>query len=75
VFFVKGTCKNKDNKELFKFSKAFISKIKEQQDKGYIIEMLKINFMVYWRKENTEQEILIILSEIFLKKVKQAYSD
>ena len=67
VFYSKGTCINEGKKELFRFSKAFISKIEEQQQKDYLVEEVRINFMVYWKKEDTEQETLIILPEIYLK--------
>ena len=68
LLFKNYTCYNADNKELFKFSKSFISKTEELQDKGYFIDTVKINFMVYWFKESIKQEILIILPEIYLKK-------
>jgi ATP-dependent DNA helicase RecQ len=68
VFYSNGACFNKEKKELFKFSKRFISKIEEQQQKGYLVDEVKINFMVYWKKENAEQETLIILPDIYLKK-------
>ncbi len=68
IFWANGTCCNVTGKELFKFSKAFAAKIKEQQNKGYIIETIKISFMVCWQKETTRQEILIVLPEIYLRR-------
>ncbi len=68
LFVKEGACYNKDNKELFKFSKAFISKIEEQQNKGYSIKTVKINFMVYWYKEENNKEFLIILPEIYMRR-------
>ena len=69
LFYKNGACYIINKKELFKFSKAFISKIKGQQEKGYLIEKVKINFMVYWYKEENKEEILIALPEIYLKKI------
>ena len=49
---------------------ASISKIENLQEKGYEIEYMKVNFMVYWYKQDTQQEVLIILSEIFFTEKK-----
>lgn len=69
IFYNDGVCYNSNKKELFKFSKAFISKINQLQQKGYIVEQLKINFIVYWYKEKSDKELLIILSEMYFNKM------
>ena len=60
-----GVCYNEDNKELFRFSKSFVDKINERKSKGYSVQKVKINFMVFWLKKDIEKEILIILPEIY----------
>ncbi len=67
--FVKGnTCFTAKNQEILKFSKAFVVKLEELRSKGYVIQSAKINFILFWKKENTEKEVKIILPELLLRK-------
>ncbi len=61
-----NVCYNFDNREILRFSKAFIAKLEELQNKDYIISEVKINFIVFWENEETEKEIKIILPEVYL---------
>ncbi len=61
------TCYNLEHQEILKFSKAFISKL-ETFENQYEISEIKINHIVYWKKEESEKEIKIILPEVYLKK-------
>jgi len=64
------TCFNNDNIEILKFSKAFISKINELENKNYELSEVIINYIVFWKKEeqDKDKEIKIVLPEIYLKK-------
>lgn len=61
-------CYNSENREILRFSKAFISKSEELQNKNYAISEVKINFILFWKNEETEKEVKIVLPEIYLIK-------
>ena len=63
-----GTCYNTDRREILKFSKAFIARLNELKSKDYEVEQVKINFILFWTKEETNKEIKIVLPEIYLVK-------
>ncbi|WP_157844473.1 MULTISPECIES: hypothetical protein [unclassified Chryseobacterium] len=47
----------------------FATQIENMRMKNYHLKSVKVNFIVYWRKENAEQEIKIILSELYFERV------
>lgn len=65
-----------NNQRLLMFSKRFHQKILEQKKKGYLLKSAKVNHIVYWRKEETEQtskqglrpEVKIVLPEVYFEK-------
>jgi ATP-dependent DNA helicase RecQ len=61
------SCYTSQNREILRFSKSFIAKLEELKTKGYAIETAKINFMLFWKNEETKEENKIILPEIYLK--------
>ncbi len=56
---------------VLKFSRKCLQRIEDMQEKGYELTGAKVNFIVYWQKENTEQEVKIILPELFFSLVKE----
>jgi ATP-dependent DNA helicase RecQ len=46
-----------------------MSRIKDIKKKGYVAKLGKINYIVYWQRENLQDEIKIILPEIYFKNV------
>lgn len=58
-------CCNVKGQQILKFSKQFVKKIEILKQKSYIPITAKIRFIVYWRKENSEQEIRIVLPELY----------
>ena len=63
-------CVNFDNKYVLRFSKSFIKKIADYENKGYKLIKSKVNQIVYWIKKEDEKEVKIILPELkFIKKV------
>ncbi|NPA36291.1 MAG: hypothetical protein GXO47_05525, partial [Chlorobi bacterium] len=63
-----NSCFNKEGDELLRFSKAFIEKLEVLKNRDYEIYEVKINFILFWEKEETGREIKIILPEIYLTK-------
>ena len=49
---------------MLKFSKKFMEQVEARKQKGYELKSAKVNFVVYWKKPDTEQEIQIILPEV-----------
>jgi ATP-dependent DNA helicase RecQ len=67
---VKGDeCTTESGLSVLKFSKQFIHTIENQQQKGYFLKYAKVNFMVYWQKEDTQQEVKIILPEVYFERI------
>jgi hypothetical protein len=42
------------------------------KQKQYLPKAAKIRFIVYWRKENSEQEIRIVLPELYFERRDEA---
>lgn len=60
-------CRNEKGQPILKFSKHFIKKIEILKQKNYMPKNAKIRFIVYWRRENSEQEIRIVLPELYFE--------
>jgi len=39
-----------------------------EDDKGYKLKSAKVNFIVYWLKEGAENEVKIVLPELYFEK-------
>ena len=37
--------------------------------KNYELKNAKVNFVIYWKKEETEQEIKIVLPELYFERI------
>lgn len=61
-------CCDANGRRIFRFSKAFHQKIEEMRQKNYIPKYAKVRFILYWQKEHSEQEILIVLPEVYFEK-------
>ncbi len=61
-------CTNIKGQSVLKFSKQFLNTIESAKKKGYHLKQVRVNFIVYWKKEDEEQEIKIILPEVFFEK-------
>ncbi len=57
-------CLNSNKQSVLKFSKQFLNQIKSMNQRNYELKSAKVNFVVYWLKEGTEQEVKIILPEL-----------
>ena len=56
-------------------SPAFIAKLEKVKNNGYEVENVKINFILFWQKEDHSKEVKIILPQIYLKKVHDTTSN
>ena len=61
-------CTNAKGQSVLKFSKQFLNTIETQKKKGYHLKHAKVNFIVYWKKEDTEREVKIILPELYFER-------
>ncbi len=57
-------CKNKEGKLVLKFSRSFQEKVKQLNTKGFEMKEAKVNFMVYWKDEEKNMEMKIVLPEL-----------
>lgn len=61
-------CLNSKGQSVLKFSKQFICKLEDMKSANYDLKNAKVNFIVYWMKEETKQEVKIILPELCFEK-------
>lgn len=61
-------CLNNEGQTVLKFSQQFFLHLSELKDKGYELKSAKVNFIIYWLKEETGQEVKIILPELFFER-------
>ena len=62
-------CTNVKGQSVLKFSRQFLTTIETQKQKGYHLKQAKVNFIVYWKKEDTEREVKIILPELYFERL------
>lgn len=61
-------CTNSNGQSILKFSKSLTKQIADFKSNDYELEEAGVNFIVYWKKEDEEMEVKIILPEIhFIK--------
>ncbi len=63
-----GECLNSYGHSVLKFSKPFLSTLEVQKKRGYQLERAKVNFIVYWSKPESKQEVKIILPELYFRR-------
>ncbi len=54
---------------VLKFSQRFVEQIESMKEKGYELKTAKVGFIVYWLKEDAEQEIKIVLPELYFERI------
>ncbi len=62
-------CLDTNGKSVLKFSKQFVGQIESMKEKNYELKSAKVNFIVYWKKEDSEEETQIILPELCFERV------
>lgn len=68
-------CSNSEGQSVLKYSKQFARQIENMKEKNYVLKSAKVNFIIYWLKEDTDQEIKIILPELYFEKISSCYCD
>jgi ATP-dependent DNA helicase RecQ len=61
-------CANSQDKFVLKFSRKFLEILKSNAEKGYILSSSKVNFIVYWKNEEADKEVKIVLPELHFEK-------
>ena len=59
-----NTAYNSKDQPVLKFSKRFTEELESLREKGYVLESIQVNFILYWQKEGSEVEIRIVLPEL-----------
>lgn len=68
LFYKDEVCKTSKGQPVLRFSKQFIKKIEEREKKGFVLKKVHINYILYWRNDETDSEIKILLPELLFKK-------
>jgi ATP-dependent DNA helicase RecQ len=61
-------CYDINGNSVLKFSNSFKEKLDKYKNSGYILAEAIVNNIVYWKSEEMEKEILIVLPELKFKK-------
>lgn len=67
-------CVNLHGQSILKFSQQFNNQIEGMKEKNYKLKSVKVNFIVYWKKEGMEHEIKVVLPEVYFEKVSNVLS-
>lgn len=62
-------CLDASGKSVLKFSKQFVRQIENMKAKNYELKIAKVNFIVFWQKEDAEEEVKIVLPELYFERV------
>ncbi|KGP75313.1 ATP-binding protein [Desulfosporosinus sp. Tol-M] len=62
-------CRNAKGQAVLRFSKQLIKQIEDRKQKNNVPITAKIRFIVYWRKEDAEHEIRIVLPELCFERI------
>lgn len=66
---IKGdSCTTTGGQPVLKFSKQFLNTIESAKQKGYELKEAKVNFIIYWKKEDAEEEVKIVLPELIFER-------
>jgi len=69
VLTLKGDeCLNSKGQSVLKFSQHFLRQIESLKEKNYMLKSVKVNFIIYWLKEDADREVKIILPDVFFEK-------
>ncbi|HEY8364253.1 MAG TPA: RecQ family ATP-dependent DNA helicase, partial [Haloplasmataceae bacterium] len=61
-------CLDKDNRRVLKYSNKFKEELSKLRERGYVVKSAKVKYIIYWKEENANQEILILLPELEMEK-------
>ncbi|MAU14056.1 MAG: ATP-binding protein [Muricauda sp.] len=61
-------CLNSEGQSVLKFSQQFIRQIQLMEERGYKPKSVKVNFIVYWLKSESQKEFRIVIPEVYFEK-------
>ena len=61
-------CLNIKQQPILKFAIHFVQRIDDLAIKGYHLKSAKVNFILFWKKDNTDMEIKIVLPRLFFER-------
>jgi ATP-dependent DNA helicase RecQ len=61
-------CRTPAGQPVLRFSKAFAGQVESLRQRGFRPAAATIRFIVYWQRESSEQEIRILLPEIWFER-------
>ncbi|HEX2957685.1 MAG TPA: hypothetical protein VHO70_12695 [Chitinispirillaceae bacterium] len=61
-------CNDSNGHCIIRFSNSFKVKIASFESNGYKLKSAVVNYIVYWKKEDEDREVTIILPELRLQK-------
>lgn len=64
LLFKGDECMTSKKQSVLKFSKQFMDQMESLKQKKYELKSAKVNFIVYWTKEGSDHELMIILPEL-----------
>lgn len=62
------SCIDKKGNSILKFSRQFMEQIISREVINYKLKTAKVNFIVYWKKEDSEQEVKVVLPELYFER-------
>lgn len=62
-------CTDDKKNEVLRFSASFKTKKQDFESTGFRLVKAKVNHLIYWQKENSDTEILIVLPQLEFRKV------
>lgn len=68
-------CFNKKGDLVLKFSQHFVKQMEALKEKGYTLKTVKVNFIVYWKKDGMDREVKAVLSELLFEKEGREHED
>lgn len=63
-----NVCRDKSGRTVLKFSKQFTRQLEIMKAKNYRLKSAKVNFIVYWTKDEIGEEIKIVLPELYFER-------
>ncbi|HRN73668.1 MAG TPA: RecQ family ATP-dependent DNA helicase [Ginsengibacter sp.] len=67
---VKGEgCLDAKGNPVLRFSRPFAEQIENMKAKNYELKSARVNFIVYWKKEDSAQETKIVLPELYFERI------
>lgn len=64
-------CLDSNGRSILKFSKQFVEQIESKKVNNFKLKSVTVDFIIYWKKEETEQEVKIVLPELYFERANE----